>query len=301
MFIVGAYAAMPGTRHEQEEFLAGLTQLATGLEIPWRGGGLDADPAWLAGQLAGRFPHSVVTAIPDTMRMLGTDPSFGLASPDAEGRAAALEQARQIFAAVRELNESAGERVVECIEFQSAPSHIADAQALVASLLELRELAAAEGVGIVLEHCDARGGAGAGEKNFLSLGEEIEACERAGVKIALNWGRSVIESHDVDRPRAQAQLLAERGLLAGLICSGAGGTDTAYGPGWGDTHLPLKSVEPTSLMTPELVAEFVAAGADGETGAGGVVDYLGVKVQVPADASPAERVAIIAEIKAAMG
>ncbi|MEW6896289.1 hypothetical protein V3M69_01450 [Trueperella pyogenes] len=44
--IIGAYAAMPSSR-PQQEFLAGLG-FATGLEIPWRASALDPDPAWPA-------------------------------------------------------------------------------------------------------------------------------------------------------------------------------------------------------------------------------------------------------------
>ncbi|WP_189260298.1 hypothetical protein [Trueperella pyogenes] len=48
--IIGAYAAMPLSR-PQQEFLAGLG-FATGLEIPWRASALDPDPAWLDSLLA---------------------------------------------------------------------------------------------------------------------------------------------------------------------------------------------------------------------------------------------------------
>lgn len=286
--IVGAYAAMPATRAEQEAFLDALAPIATGLEIPWRTDALDPDPAWLARQLAGRFTDSVVTAIPDTMRMLGSWPGFGLGSPDDAARTAALTQARQILGAVESLNDAAG-GVVRRVELHSAPSHTADAGALVASLGDLLPEAERIGVEIVIEHCDARGRAGAGEKNFLSLEEEIEVTRQVGVKIALNWGRSVIESQDPGRPEAQAALLAEHGLLAGLMCSGAGGADTAYGAGWADTHLPLSVDEPSSLLTPRRVRDFIAAG-------GGTEDYRGVKIQVPADAGVEARVAMIARV-----
>lgn len=289
--IVGAYAAMPTSRAEQEAFLSAIADFATGLEIPWRAGALDADPGWLATQLAGRFPDCVVTAIPDTMRMQGQNPDFGLASPNDAGRAAALAQAREIFAAIATLNANAGQSVVTRVELHSAPSHTADVDALVASLTELAPEAERIGVEIVLEHCDARGGAGVGEKNFLSLAEEIDAATRAGVKITLNWGRTVIESHDPELPAEQAALLAERDLLAGLMCSGAGGVDTGYGVGWADTHLPLADDEPTSLLTEDRVRGFIGAG-------GGREDYRGVKIQVPAGADVQTRAAMIRRLAA---
>ena len=90
--IVGAHAAMPLEREDQESFYAGLAErnLATALEIPVSDS-IHEDPAWFVSQVRGRFRRGVVTALPGTVKRLAEEPNFGLASTDDEGRRAAVE------------------------------------------------------------------------------------------------------------------------------------------------------------------------------------------------------------------
>lgn len=80
--VIGAYAALPATRADQETFYDRLhADLgATGLELPFRDN-IHDDPTWLASQLAGRFTDSIITAIPGTMMRVWDSGTFGLASP----------------------------------------------------------------------------------------------------------------------------------------------------------------------------------------------------------------------------
>lgn len=292
--VVGAYAAMPQEVADQEKFYDALeaTGWVDGIEIPYRDA-LDADPARLARRMVGRFPHSVVTAIPGTMGHVGSDPDFGLASPEEEGRQRALTWSRGLLDAVRELHDAAGSRVVRRVEVHSAPSRRADVDAFRTSLGELAEPFAAEGLEIVVEHCDAVGGVGPGEKEFLSLDDEITAVTGTPARVTINWGRSVVESHDTDRPTRQVARLAAAGQLGGVMFSGAGPEATQYGPVWGDAHLPLVIDEPTSLLTPELVAAVMAA-------AHGTQTYQGIKIQTPATATVAQRIGMLEHIHRAM-
>ena len=89
--IVGAHAAMPSERGDQEAFYAGLAErnLATALEIPFSDS-IHEDLDWFVSQVRGRFRHGVVTALPGTVRRLAEEPAIGLASTDDERRRAAV-------------------------------------------------------------------------------------------------------------------------------------------------------------------------------------------------------------------
>lgn len=292
--IVGAYAAMPQEVLDQEALYRGLAAggWVDGIEIPYRDG-VDADPRWLADQLRGRFTQCVVTAIPGTMGHLANDPYFGLASSDEEGRQRATTWIAGLVDDVRSLHEMVGHPVVRFVELHSAPSNHAEPTALKASLVELSGLFADAELIPVIEHCDASDGVGPGEKEFLSLDDEITALSGIGVRLTVNWGRSVVESHDPDLPARQVDRLADAGLLGGVMVSGAGPEVTQYGPAWGDAHLPLRDDEPTSLLTTDLIGSFMAA-------ARGVQSYQGIKVQTPVDATVEQRLAMITSIHDAM-
>ncbi|MDO4412232.1 DUF4862 family protein [Cutibacterium sp.] len=292
--IVGAYAAMPQAVAEREAFYRGLadTGWVDGIEIPYRDG-LDADPRWLADQLRDRFTDCAVTAIPGTMGHLADDPEFGLASPDEGGRQRAMAWIAGLVDDVRSLHTMVGHRVVRFVEIHSAPSNHAEPTALKASLAELSTVFDDAGLIPVLEHCDATGGVGPGEKEFLSLDDEITAISGSDVRVTINWGRSVVESHDPNLPTRHVARLVDAGLLGGVMVSGAGPAATQYGPAWGDAHLPLKDDESTSLLTTELVGAFISA-------AHGQQSYQGIKIQTPAHASVEQRLATITTIHDAM-
>ena len=288
--IVGAYAAMPRTTAEREDFYRGLAETGwvDGIEIPYRDG-LDADPRWLVDQLRDRFAHCVVTAIPGTMGRLAGDPDFGLASADGPGRQRALEWFTALVDDVRALHEVVGHPVVRWVEVHSAPSRKADVKAFASSLAELSGLFEDAGLAIVVEHCDSAGSVGPGEKEFLSLDDEITAVAGTGVSLTINWGRSVVESHDPELPARQVARLAAAVLLGGVMVSGAGPDATQYGPVWGDAHLPLRDDEPTSLLTSDLIGSFLDA-------ARGLQAYQGIKIQTPSNATVERRLAMIASI-----
>ncbi|MDO5066482.1 MAG: DUF4862 family protein [Propionibacteriaceae bacterium] len=284
--VVGAYAALPAERADQERLydeLAGRG-LAHALEIPFADS-LHADPAWFASQLQGRFTRSVLTAIPGTMQRVWRDASFGLASPDEEGRARAVAWVTGIRRAAEELNERTGEQSIAWLHIHSAPSVIADGAAFARSLTELAETPGFTAE-LVIEHCDAHDPAISGEKRFLSLEAELEAAP--GFGFAVNWGRSALEAHDPERPRRHVETLAAGGRLRGLMFSGAGAADNQWGKAWADLHLPLSSDEPSSLMTPQRVTDCLAVA--------GEPAYVGAKVQVPAVADVEARLGIIASV-----
>ncbi|MGW0939936.1 DUF4862 family protein [Streptomyces sp. NPDC002666] len=291
--LVGAYAALPSLRADQERFYEGLAgrEIADGLEIPYRDG-LGADVPWLAAQMRGRFTRSVITLIPGTMVRVGASGTFGLASADPEGRQAALGFLREARTAAEELNQLTGEQSVSVLHIHTAPSTTAVAEMFARSLDEITASEPAAGAWstrLVLEHCDAYAPTVPGEKRFLSLEAEIPLAREGRIGIAVNWGRSAIEAQDPGRPLAQIARLASEGLLAGVMFSGAGPAANAYGGPWADAHLPLTEDEPTSLMDADEVRRCLRA-------AEGALSYAGAKIQVPGDATVDERLAMVGRV-----
>lgn len=292
--IVGAYAALPAEVPSQEEFYRELGQDGwDGLEIPYVFG-LHSDLPWLATQLADNgLTQNVVTAIGTMMQTCAKDPVFGLASTDEAGRKRALETYTQVLAEISALNKFAGKPLVSFLELHSAPVGAADQEAFAESLRTLVPQIRAVGITPVIEHCDAANDKFPGEKRFLPLEAEMAVAQEVGVKISLNWGRSVVETHDPATPEAHVKSLVDAGLLGGLMFSGAGVGETQYGPNWGDAHLPLDVDEPLSWMSADRVRSCYRA-TQGEA------LYAGVKVQAPKAASVTRRLEMINHVRAAM-
>ena len=253
----------------------------TGLEVPWMGAVHPHDPSWLLAHVPA-VPLAF-TALPFVMRRLGEDSAYGLASPQAEGRAAAVADLRRVADDVARLTaESAAS--VAVVMLHTAPRGNGDGDALSRSL---EEVAAFDwsGARLVIEHCDAAVPGQAPEKGFLPLAAEIAAIRSADAPVGLwlNWGRSVIELRDADAVTAQIADAAASGLLTGLAFSGAAPVESPYGPAWVDAHLPIAETHPASASL--LDAAHVRTGLR----ASGDVPWLGLKVaRRPEDRTVAE-------------
>lgn len=291
-FVIGAYAAMPSGCEGQERFYRLLREQewVDGLEIPFPGD-LLSRPEWLAGELAVRWVANTITAIPGTMKNLQTNPWFGLASPDKGGRAAALKFTELIRVAVLRLADRIGHPVVKYVQIHSAPTRHAQSRFLAASLAEVcaRDWA---GAGLVIEHCDRYVPGQEPEKGFMALEDEIQVAAESDVRIHINWGRSCIEARDPGEALQGISEARSRGMLSGVIFSGASAARTLYGPAWADAHLPATPDEPTSLMTREAMSHCALA-AVGPDFPGRPADYLGAKISVPPDLPLHKRVQII--------
>lgn len=310
--ILGAYAAapadLPASVDAERDWYRRLHSSAGvgGLELAF---GDSLHPRGMRNLAALLHPdwRSVVTCIPGTGRILGTDPAYGLASDDDAGRRRAVVGLRAVHGEVLELLGIRGRGSVLAVQVPSAPNRTragSSAEALTASLAEIGAWDW-QGVALMVEHCDAAavpvaaGVEAAGsdvstappQKGFLTLAEEMLAVAAARRALAahvqptvightVNWARSVIETRSVDTVAHQLALLRSAGGPVGLMFSGVSAEPTPFGDAWLDAHLPVALSEPRSLLTTgEIRRAFDAAGP---------LHYAGVKVGAPQQAPQAQ-------------
>ena len=288
-FIIGAYASHPAPELEADYYrLLAEQPWVAGIEIPYPGQ-LATQIDVLAAHLAPHWDFNTITAIPGTMQNVGRDGTFGLASPNEDGRAAALAFTRRLCDDLDDLCNRAGRLLVARVQLHSAPTRLADADAFKRSLEELLGWDWC-GATLVVEHCDRFRREQDPEKGFLSLESEIDIASEVGIGIHLNWGRSAVEGRSAETAYQHVRQAGELGVLDGIVFSGAGPEETRYGYGWIDGHLPAQADEPTSLMSEAEIARCAQAAV-----AGGA-EYLGAKVCVPAEATLEQRLAMLARI-----
>lgn len=260
--VVGAYAALspedaPTAAAAFVESILGLDDV-DGLEIPL---GLAGDEQWF--QWAGGGGRHVVTAVPALAVRTRARAGFGLASADRRGRRAAIAVIAGMHEQLVRWREHG--RVVTAVALSSGvPGSGAVAARLTESLREIRSWDWG-GTAVVIEHCDAVGGAGAPDKGYARLHDERAAVERSDHEgaapsgLVVNWGRSAIEFRDVSGAAVHAEQAGER--LFGFMLSGVSGEDGPYGPAWTDAHPPVvDTVDPSvSLLTREHAVEALAS------------------------------------------
>lgn len=282
---VGAYAAAGGVTGQDEDVWYGLLAELPGvggLEAPFRGAAYPDGLPDLARLLPGGW-HVVVTLLPLTYAAGRTDPNYGLAATDEEGRVRATADAAAAREGIRRLHDTLGRAVVRGVQLHSAPSrHTSDASCREQFRRSLDLLAADDwdGAELVVEHCDAAISTG-WQKGYLSLADEIAAVEAAGGRSAglgqsVNWGRSAIEGRSAGTPVEHLAALRERGTLRGLMLSGAAATDGPYGAAWRDVHNPAGDVDGHSLLDDAAMAAALAASGDVDE-----LLFIGVKVAAP--------------------
>ena len=261
--IIAGYTAAPADRTAAMLYYEKLVQVheADGLEFAWAG---PQTSAHLDDMLKLLPPTWTITLndIPATYRACVQQPTFGLASPDEAGRAAAMNMLREIQAAIKALNDKAGRKVVLALEFHCAPGfdkRVVDGSAA-ALARSLAEAAAIDwdGCAVMLEHCDAFLAGQKPAKGFLHLHHEIEALKSvtgSPVGLSLNWGRSLIEVRKPERVIEHVKSAAASGLLKAYTFSGTAGVKNSYGEAWADSHLPFGATdagiysEPASMMS----------------------------------------------------
>jgi hypothetical protein len=262
--IIAGYIAAPPDAAGRAAYYEELVSIpaASGLGLAWNGPATAAE----LQDVVSILPESwsvTLNGIGATLNASATDPAFGLASPDAAGRDAAMTMAREMRDSVHAISDRLGRKGVLAVEVHSAPGFgkgqfPPQADALRRSLEELVALDW-EGTAVLVEHCDAYVVGQVPAKGFLTLEAEIAVLSSLSggpVGLSLNWGRSVIERREVDGVVDHVITGADSGLLRAYTFSGAAGTDNSYGVAWADSHLPFSTTtegpygDPASLMTP---------------------------------------------------
>lgn len=294
-FVVGAYASDPADAAQRDAYAALLrgSDWVSGLELPYPGL-VAAEPRRVASDLNDEWTSNVLTAIPGTMQRVAADPTFGLASPDAAGRAAAIAFTRGVCSAVQTLAEAKGHGVVIAVELHSAPTRQADPYALRASLEEVLEWDWA-GAQLVVEHCDRWTASHTVEKGFLQLEAEIEIAQSLGIGLTINWGRACLEGRSAAAALAAVHATRTAGVLAGLMFSGVSPNTTRYGGPWADAHLPAAEDDPDSLMTSADIAACATSASNLRDRITPLM-YIGAKISAPTHASPARRLQLLETI-----
>lgn len=294
---IGAYAASPSANgfdiQTESLYYEGLRsfRFLSGLEIPFLGT-LHAEPNWFLDQLSPEW-DSVLTPIPGVMNTLAKDPQFGLASDDSSGRARALEFMNRLLESVATINRHVGRQAVRAVEVHSAPtlgkSEVTSSiESFAESLTEMRGWDW-QGAQLVVEHCDAYKVGQTPAKGFLALGAEMAAIvQSSGVTpagVLVNWGRSAIETRSGAGPEEHLKQAVAKGLLKGLIFSGATIDSPLYG-NWSDSHAPFETPG-TQLTVPRAEACFRLADA-------AQLPVFGFKMQaLPKSLTVAERLAFL--------
>lgn len=291
---VAAYAASGGLDPAGEAALyQGLADLGVaGLEQPFYGTLHRRDEGWLIGQIHPDWTL-VLTLLPGFFDLLERDQRYGLASIDLDGRRRALDFAESACAAVGALHGKLGRRAVRAVLVHSAPrlgspAARSSAEAFADSLSRLRALDWG-GASLLVEHCDAYKPGQPPDKGFLSLADDLAAARLSSgptpIGVALNWGRSAVETRSAEGPVEHARFAAGEGLLGALFFSGVTPSHPEYGE-WRDWHAPFSTSCPESLLTP--------AAAKATLAAAGGCPIVGLKLQAkPASTPVAGRLALI--------
>ena len=255
---IGAYAASASLDEADETALyAGIAAMGVaGLEQPFFGTLHRRDEGWLISQIRPEW-SLVLTLLPGVMDFLKDDTHFGLASADPDGRKRALDYTESARRAVEKLHLALGRRAVRAVMLHSAPrlgdsGAKASLEGFVDSLTELRGREW-QGAALLVEHCDAAVPGRAPDKGFLRIEDEIMALKlsrgKTSTGVAINWGRSALETRLAEGPLEHLRLAARAELLGGLFFSGVTPAHPEYGE-WQDSHAPFSTSCPESLLTP---------------------------------------------------
>lgn len=285
--LLGAYALAPADDTARRDLYRALDELPIdALEHPLA---MPGDPSCDIDAIGRDIPERldlVVTCIPRTMKRLATDGTYGLASSDPAGRAAAVADLTDVRDLALALADRAGRPRVRTVQIHTAPAPmhasargtVGSADAFRRSLDEITGWDLA-GAAVVVEHCDALVDGQTPAKGFWTLDDEIAAILDHGhptLGLNLNWGRSAIEGRSATTPLDHAVAAREAGLLRGIIFSGATDTETPWGAPWGDAHIAPAGDDPA--LAPSAASLLDAAAVTATLAAAGPLDHVGMKI-----------------------
>tara|TARA_R110002060_G_scaffold51424_6_gene62378 strand:- start:25118 stop:26098 length:981 start_codon:yes stop_codon:yes gene_type:complete len=306
-YIIGAYATAPSTvkwdKALETQFYQELKAInnIAGLEHPFTGQLHAYDDDWFLDTIDKEWQF-IFTSIPGVMGNLASNPHFGIASNNEEGRQAALAFYQKAQQAILKLNNHLGRKSVSFMKVHTAPRITADNRSSISALeASLKTLHSWDwnGAKLVIEHCDAYVQGQPAEKGFMTIEDEIVAIKNVNdtlesdIGISLNWGRSAIETRSTTGPLQHIKKAFEAGLLKGVIFSGASGIEGDYGQ-WKDTHMPpAQAFNVTSYAeNSELTANQIAKAF--EQCQGEPLDFIGGKISLsPNNATVVERISYI--------
>jgi len=291
-YIVGAYATAPSLGSEnislEQRFYDSLIDSIPemrGLEIPFWGEEIHQFGSEFLLDIIKPDWDNVLSCIPGTMSSLAKMPTFGLASDDEHGRAAAIAMHKRANEMLHRMNDYFGKQSIIAVQVATAPSTPVDgvSSSMDSFLNSMNEMLTWDWgeAKIVIEHCDASISGQPIAKGFFNLENEIKALQSLNSNVELgvmiNWARSAIEGRSSDTPVEHLTLASKNNVLSGLIFSGVSSKDELYGS-WDDAHMPfarsfdVEYFEENSLLTLDSITQSLnSINID-------MLDYLGIKL-----------------------
>lgn len=265
-YIVGAYATAPSTvewsPEIESQYYRSLSDMSNvkGIEHPFINGLHNIDDEWFLQNIDPAWEF-IFTTIPGVMKKLNNNNVFGIASTNKQGRLEAIEFYSKVRKAVSVLNQHLNRKAVSFVKIHTSPVAREGHSSIEPLKRSLKILSSWdwEGAKLVIEHCDAYIEGQAYEKGFMTLDDEISAILEVNAEInekigiSINWGRSAIEARSTSGPIEHIKKASNKGLLRGIIFSGASKVEEPFGT-WKDSHVPpsnscnSKYYEDTSLL-----------------------------------------------------
>ena len=193
----------------------------------------------------------MLTCLPGTMNTLATMPTYGLASKDEAGRRQAIEfVGRARTAALALQSEARSERAWRRSRFTRLLVKVPRARRVRSNFSPNRCVKSAAGTGRAsrfgLSTATPTARVRLRRRVFFRSKNELKAIEKSATKekgttpcrIAINWGRSVIEARDPEAALSHLEAAQKAALLGALVFSGCTPNDPLYGK-WEDSHAPF--------------------------------------------------------------
>ncbi|MCR9203298.1 MAG: DUF4862 family protein [Halobacteriovoraceae bacterium] len=309
-FFLGIYASSPcifsWNKEKEIKFITamrGVIESVDGIEMPfWASDNIHPhDMDFYREYYQVNWPF-VLTLIPGNMKMLGSNPHFGLASDDEMGRMKAIQYYKKANEIYHEITGGEEKRKVPFVQLVTSPSYPVKGVSRSSESLKksLKEISSWnwKGTKLSIEHSDSANERGEFQKGFMDLKDEIEVIkelnnEGADIGITLNWGRSAIEGKSAKTPLEHIDLVASEHLLRGFIFSGAAHSGPDYG-GWKDLHAPVQTGPAGELIAKDSLLTLDAVHKSVEVLKNSSLEYWGAKVLL----APPEEVEVEERVRA---
>lgn len=260
-YYISAYACSPSFKqwhaNNEADYFALLSThpKVIGIEHPFFNANDKYPLPWLKQNIPVHW-NMILTSLPAVMQANASQPDFGIASIDEDGRLAMVNLIQKMNQYVHKLNDIFGRQIVKAVHLHTAPRNDSqhtrgNAMQLAKSLDEIYQLDW-QHAALNLEHCDTSSGQEAPEKGYLRLSDEMHAVHPLmNTGIVINWGRSAIETRSINGPVEHAKMALSANKLSGFFFSGCSNDRHSEYGCWKDSHIPPQPIIPSYYLKKE--------------------------------------------------